>query len=100
MVPSVKAESSEIVEGSNLVLSAASLGGDLQAEDAIVGQDASAFTLGNPAAKGPQGVSGLQAAKVTLDNVTNKSYGLVAGTLSISGVSINAVGGTTTPCGN
>ncbi len=95
----VKAVSSELVEGSNLVLSADSLGGDLQAKDAIVGQDASAFTIGNPAAKGPAGVSGLQAASVTLDNVTNRSYGLVAGTLSIKGVSINAVGGTTEPCG-
>lgn len=94
----VKAESSEVVEGSDLVLSAASLGGDLQAQDAIVGQDASAFTIGNPAARGPVGVTGLQAASVTLDNVTNKSYGLVAGTLSIKGVTINAVAGTTTPC--
>ncbi|MDN5858458.1 MAG: DUF6230 family protein [Pseudonocardia sp.] len=95
---SVKAVSDDVVEGSNLVLSAASLGGDLRATDAIVGQDASAFTIGNPAAKGPQGVTGLQAASVTLENVSNTSYGLIAGSLSIKGVAIEAVAGTTTPC--
>ncbi len=95
---SVKAVSNDLVDATNLVLNAASLGGDLQAKDAIVGQDASAFTIGNPAGRGPQGVAGLQAGSVVLDNVTNKSYGLIAGSLNLKGVSIDAVSGTTTPC--
>ncbi len=80
------------------MLNAESLGGDLKATDAIVGQDASAFTIGNPAAKGTPGTLGLQAGGVELSNLTNKSYGLVAGTLSLDDVSINVVSGTTTPC--
>ena len=94
----IKANSGAQVAASNLVLNAKSLGGDLQATDAVVGQDASAFTVGNPAARGPAGTLGLQAGGVVLDNVKNTSYGLIAGSLSISDVSIDVVTGTTTPC--
>lgn len=94
----VRAVSDQTVSGTNLVLSAESLGGDLQATNAIVGQDASAFTIGPDANRGTPGTLGLQAESVVLDGVTNRSYGLIAGSLSIRGVSIDVVRGTTEPC--
>lgn len=94
----IRAQSSDTISGSNLVLNAESIGGDLQATNAVVGQDASAFTIGNQSARGPVGTLGLQAEGVVLDNVTNKSYGLLAGTLSITGVGIDVQSGTTEPC--
>ncbi|MFC4949442.1 DUF6230 family protein [Pseudonocardia sp. GCM10023141] len=94
----IKATSNSDITASNLVLNAESLGGDLKAGNAVVGQDASAFTVGPAANRGAPGTLGLQAETVTLSNVTNKSYGLIAGTLSINGVSINVVPGSTSPC--
>lgn len=94
----IKAVSDADITASNLVLNAESLGGDLQAGNAVVGQDASAFTVGPGANRGAPGTLGLQAETVVLDNVTNKSYGLIAGTLSIQGANITVVSGTTTPC--
>jgi hypothetical protein len=94
----IRAQSADTISASNLVLNAESLGGDLQATNAVVGQDASAFTIGDQSARGPVGTLGLQADAVVLDNVTNRSYGLIAGTLSISGVSIDVQSGTTEPC--
>lgn len=94
----IRAESADTISASNLVLNAESLGGDLQATGAVVGQDASAFTVGDGSNRGTPGTLGLQADTVVLDNVTNRSYGLVAGTLSISGVSIGVETGTTEPC--
>lgn len=94
----VKATSGQQVTASNLILDAKSLGGDLKATDANVGQDASAFTIGNPAAKGTPGTLGLQAGGVELSNLTNTSYGLLAGSLTLKDVSIDATSGTTTPC--
>ncbi len=87
------------VDASNLLLDAKSLTGDLTAEDALVGQDASRFTIGAAGAKGPTGTPGLQAAKVLLDgDVGVQAFSLQAGSLKLSQLKVEAVSGTTEPC--
>jgi hypothetical protein len=95
----VKAVTPADVHAENLLLDARTLEGDLEAHDALVGQDASEFTIGAPGAKGPKGVPGLQAKKVVLDNqVGVKVYSLMAGSLKLSHLHVEAVSGTTDPC--
>lgn len=95
----VKVNSSQDVEGSNLLLDARSLQGDLLATDAAVGQDASAFSIGVPSARGPAGTPGLQAGRVVLDgDVDVALFSLMAGSLKLDGVRVEAVSGTTSPC--
>ncbi|HEY9414267.1 MAG TPA: DUF6230 family protein [Pseudonocardia sp.] len=95
----VKATTPADVKATNLLLDARTLEGDLEARDALVGQDASAFTIGANGAKGPKGVPGLQARHVVLDNqVGVKVFSLMAGSLKLSHLHLEAVSGTTDPC--
>ena len=95
----VRATTPADVHAENLLLDARTLEGDLEAHDALVGQDASEFTIGAPGAKGPKGVPGLQAGHVVLDNqVGVKVFSLMAGSLKLSHLKVEAVSGTTDPC--
>jgi hypothetical protein len=95
----VKATTPADVAASHLLLEAKTLDGDLEAHDATVGQDASEFTLGSAAARGPEGRPGLQAGRVVLGNqVGVKLYSLMAGSLKLSHISVSTVSGTTEPC--
>jgi hypothetical protein len=95
----VKATTPNEVKANSLLLDAEALTGDLTAHDAVVGQDASDFTIGSAAAKGPVGTPGLQAGSVLLDGqVGVRAYSLMAGSLKLSGLELSVVSGTKEPC--
>lgn len=95
----IKVTTPDTVKAENLLLDAKSLDGDLLAKDALVGQDASEFTIGTAGSKGPSGRPGLQAGSVVLDGKAGvKVYNLMAGSLRVTNLSVEPVTGSKNPC--